>query len=72
MNKAELIAALEDYDDDTTILIASDEEWNRLSPISEATESSVVTDVFEWHAIDDSDLIDYEDEQVTSALILWG
>jgi hypothetical protein len=72
MTKSELISKLESIEGDPVILLAKDEEWDRLDESFGVEPVLAITDMFEWQAVDKADIDEYEEEQLMNAVVLWG
>lgn len=60
MKVGELLNILNDYEDDVEVLVASDEEWNKLRSLYSVDTTAAEEDEYEFHAIHPDDILDHE------------
>lgn len=70
MQVSELIDLLGDFEGETEVFLASDDEWNTIRPLNHPDNAFLVEDYNEFHEIVREDLLDY-DGNVLNAIVLW-
>lgn len=69
MRVGELLNILNDYEDDVEVILASDDEWNKLRRLSSADTTSAAEQDHEFWAIHPDDMLDYEGD-IIDVLVL--
>jgi hypothetical protein len=76
MLKSELIARLQEVEGDPEILLASDEEWNSLSPLYSFDPVQAHNGAWGWETVHPDDIEEFEEldeeDKLVNALVLWG
>ena len=73
MYKKDLLRMLKSVPDDAIILVACDEEWNKLNVLYDISKTYVATEHGgEYSAVADEDIDEYEEENLSTAYVLWG
>ena len=79
MTVAELVFLLQGFEDQTmVVLLASDDEWNRIRPMYAADHSAYVHEVWgvnnnrvSYEAVHPDDFEEYEPEDIKYGVVLW-
>jgi hypothetical protein len=68
MTKTELLAILEQYEDDDIFLVSSDQEGNSFRKANLGSPEKAIDEGFEWSVIDEDDDDWYDEEDIAKAV----
>lgn len=72
MNKKQLIELLKDVEDDTELLVSSDEEGNSFNSLEDvSTQYFAYKEGYEYYLLDDDNMEEVEDVGAKPVVVFW-